>query len=216
MHVRGENGETPLMRAAGDNSRGEVNQTHRIFDAILGASGHVLNHVRVEYAEPEDMESSRGVCSLPGGAYVHLADSPALCGQDRYAYRVRRLVEAGASADELDNKNRSPLSYAAENGRVANLTILLAVTGAKNLHDTEGLTSLHRAAVSGVRRHDPVRTHDTDILRPMLEHPGVFNSSTTRAEYSFRPFGAAGRRRGWFRWGARRGILSLVWGLCRT
>ena len=185
MHVRGENGATPLMIAAGDKFERE-NEVHRIFDTVLGASGHVLNHVQVEYAEDDDMVSAEAFFPCEEGHTCTWQTALHFAAKTEYAYRVRRLVEAGASADELDNKNRSPLSYAAEEGEVANLTILLAVTGAKNLHDTEGLTSLHRAAIAGVRRHDPGRTHDTDILRPMLEDPGVFNTSTTRAEHSFR------------------------------
>ena len=185
MHVRGENGATPLMIAAGDKFERE-NEVHRIFDTVLGASGHVLNHVQVEYAEDDDMVSAEAFFPCEEGHTCTWQTALHFAAKTEYAYRVRRLVEAGASADELDNKNRAPLSYAAEEGEVANLTILLAVTGAKNLHDTEGLTSLHRAAIAGVRRHDPGRTHDTDILRPMLEDPGVFNTSTTRAEHSFR------------------------------
>ena len=103
LNPRNGDGETPLMLAAESSDR------NRILDYLVGELAGGLDRRQVQTS----MALGGGDCDTDENCTLKTALHYAVDGMNLAG--IRRLVEAGASAIELDNAGKAPIHYVAEN-----------------------------------------------------------------------------------------------------
>ena len=109
--------------------------------------GELVQTLLADGSDPEESDRSTGETALTAAAGGVVGSS-----RERGARRilcVRSLVQAGASADRLDDCGRTPLTAAAAAGRSACVKVLLDLGADADLQGTDGATALGIAVEQG-------------------------------------------------------------------
>ena len=171
-----EDGRTPLMMAAGSTGTDTA-----VFDALLAATdSEDIDQMQYEAGAGTSQSGARSDCGAQDGCSYSTALHHAAQSGD--AYRVEKLLEAGASHGATDNNGQTPIFYAVEAKNAAGLHALADGGADVNHIDDEGLGIIHRAVHSG----------DGDIVDSLLAVSGInVNLKTTASQFDVEEGGTA-------------------------